>query len=112
MKLLQATAAAAAILTVPTVASAQTAGGDAMHGAMASHAMSATMLCRPAGPDEHGNAMMGDSHATMVCKQLPAMSGDKKMGPDVSKALTPGQVDEAWHRWLQGQLAIPSTGGG
>ena len=114
MKLLQAAAATAALLTIPAVAGAQSGDAmhDAMHGAMAGHAMSATMLCRPAASGEHGNAMMGDSHAAMVCKSMPAMSGERKMGPDVSKALTPAQADEAWHRWLDAQLAIPATGGG
>ena len=84
-----------------------------MHGAMAAHAPMATMLCRPAEAKEHGNAMMSDAHeGGMVCKSLPAMTGDKRMGPDVSKALTPAQVNEAWQKWLNAQLSIPMTGGG
>lgn len=115
MNFLKRAAFAAAILTVPIAAAAQTNGGamhDAMHGAMGGHMASATMLCRPATAKEHGNAMMMDSHALMVCKSLPA-AGAATMGPDLSsKALTPAQVDAAWHKWLDAQLAVPAVGGG
>ena len=104
--------AACAVLAMPALALADTpmAGHDAM---MAKPA-AATMLCRPAAAKEKPTAMMMDGKTAIVCKTMDAMMMMKgKGGPDLSKALTPDQVDAAWRDYIATMIGVPGgTGGG
>jgi hypothetical protein len=76
----------------------------------------ATLICRPAMPGESGNATMTKSSITLTCRTVAiAMKlsdgkmmviGDTKAkdplaGPDLSKALTPGQIADTCARYFE-----------
>jgi hypothetical protein len=68
-------------------------------------------VCRSAGAGEKANAMMMAGQKGLVCKSLENEMAAPKMGPDLSKALTPAQTDAAWQKWLNSIIVIPATGG-
>jgi hypothetical protein len=96
--------AAAALLSMPGVALAQTA---AMHDDTAMHA---STVCRAAVVGEKPNAMMTGDSKGMICKSLAKEMSAGHMGPDLSNALTPAQIDAAWQKWLHSVIVIPMTG--
>lgn len=107
---------AAAIFALPGAALAQTMSPEhgtmaGEHGTMTSGHMAA-MICRPAAGTEHGNAMMTGSRQMLMCKTLAPGMAEGKAGPDISKALSPAEVNAAWQRWVNAQFEIPATGGG
>jgi hypothetical protein len=100
--------AATVLLSMPGAVLAQTAmHDDAMHGDAAMHA---SMVCREAVAGEKPNAMMMAGSKGMVCKSLAKEMSAKRMGPDLSGALTPAQIDAAWQKWLNTVIVIPMTG--
>lgn len=107
--------AACAALAMPAYALADAMPGhDAMsHDAMG-HAMSGTMVCRPAIGKEHPTGMLMDFKSTpIVCKAMNAeamMNG--KGGPDLSKALTSTQIDAAWRAYVALMITVPGGDGG
>jgi hypothetical protein len=112
-KSLIAAAFACTALAIPTLALAD----DAMsgRGAMSSEATAkmATMICRTAGPTEKPTATLTGSNTALVCKTIkPEMMMKKGTGPDLSRALSSDQVDDAWRQFIQGVVTIPLAGGG
>ena len=98
---------ATTLLSVPTIARAAESGAPA--------ALEATVVCRPATAKEHGNAMMMAGHAMMMCKPIafmkPTANGNEPaFGPDLSKTLTPEQIDAAWRTWVEKQLSVLPAG--
>lgn len=92
---------ATTLLSVPTIARAAESAASA--------ALEATVVCRPATAKEHGNAMMMAGHAMMTCKPIAFMKPTAKeaeFGPDLSKTLTPEQIDAAWRTWVEKQLSV------
>jgi hypothetical protein len=83
----------------------------------------ATYICRQAYADEAATARMVSNSATLVCRPIAVsmrmadgsmkIIGDVKAkpqpGPDFSKALTPGQVQEECTRWLETLFRISHT---
>lgn len=105
MNRLLSAALVAAALGLPAAAFA----ADAMAGSMMMHAAPGTVVCRPAAAGEHGMAMMMSTKSMLVCKPVTA----KMMsGPDLSKALSPEQINMAWENYLNTIIAVPVTGGG
>ena len=112
VKSLISAVAACAVLAMPALALADTMGHDAMSaGAASTHG---TMICRAATEKEKPSAMMmGASQTPLVCKKMqPDMMIKGKGGPDLSKALTPEQVDAAWRAWIVQMVSVPGNGGG
>jgi hypothetical protein len=103
-------AIATATLVVPFHAFAQTA--PPTNAASSATSMMATMVCRPAMSGERATAMMMDKSTSLVCKPMAAMTNAGKMGPDLSHALTPEQIDAAWRAYYNMIFNIPITGGG
>ena len=107
--------AACAALAMPAYALADgMPGHDAMAHVAMGHAMNATMICRPALGKEHPTGMLMDFKSTpIVCKTMHAeMMMDGKGGPDISKDLTPAQVDAAWRSYVSAMIAVPEGDGG
>ena len=87
-------------------------------------------VCRRAADPKDQNAAMADADKTaLVCRPLRIearmMSSNTMVrigstrakaaadGPDLSQALTPAQINDAWARFVQRQLGeMPFTGGG
>ncbi len=112
MKSLISAVAACAVLAMPALALADTMGHDAMPAsAMSTHG---TMICRAATEKEKPSAMMmGATQTPIVCKKMqPDMMMKGHAGPDLSKALTPEQVDAAWRAWVVQMISVPGNGGG
>jgi hypothetical protein len=103
--------AACTALAIPAAAMSQAAS---VPPSPSSSAMNATMMCRPAMPNEKPSAiLMGVSPRTaIVCKSMPSdvMTKDKS-GPDLSKALSADQVDAAWRSYINSIFVVPGGGG-
>ena len=101
---LSAAIAAAALVPVASFAD------DAMGHAMPAPEMMGTMVCRTAHAGEKPSATMMGQGTALVCKPVADMMKAGKMaGPDLSKALTSQQADEAWQKWVAQVLVVPVT---
>ena len=128
------------IRTARALALAALAGGTLAIGAYAQSNAQGTGLtadqaaerwvCRRATDTSTQNAAMADAaHTALICRPLrieARMMGDSSMvrigstraksaadGPDLSNALSPAQINDAWVRFIQRQLGeMPFTGGG
>ena len=112
-KLMLSAAVACATLAMPALAFAD----DTSKGTATTAAAGSMMICRQAAANEKPVAMMADnSKVGLVCKTITAdmmaKMKAKQMGPDLSKALTSQQVDDAWRVWLSQMFTVPGTGGG
>jgi hypothetical protein len=109
--------AAAAVLSAgwsPQSAAAQSA---------APNRTEATYVCRQANTDENATARMVSNSTMLVCRPIAVsmrmpdgstkIIGDVRAkpqpGPDFSKALTPGQIQEECAKWLEGLFHISHT---
>ncbi len=109
-KMLMSAVFACAALAMPGFALAEDAmqGHDAMKAHDAVAASQAMMIYRPATAQETPTAMTTNTKTALVCKTV---SHDiMKKGPDLSKALTPEQVDAAWRKFFDAAMIV--TGGG
>ena len=110
-KLMLSAAVVCATLAMPALAFAD----DMSKGTTTADAGS-MMICRQAAANEKPVAMMADNKTGLVCKTITAdmmaKMKAKQMGPDLSKALTSQQVDDAWRVYLAQMFAVPGTGGG
>ena len=110
-----AAALACAALAMPWPALADDAMSATSHDAMKHDAaMSATMLCRKALPNEKPTATMaGDAKTGLVCKTMhPDMMMQKSTGPKTA-GMSAEQVDAAWRAYIQTLTLVPGgTGGG
>ncbi|GAC1409176.1 MAG: hypothetical protein NVSMB64_17890 [Candidatus Velthaea sp.] len=75
------------------------------------------IICRVAKGDEKPNARIMIAATTLVCKPIDSkvsirMIGKVKtrsvrqMGPNLAGTLTPGQMDAAWHKYLDSMFNI------
>jgi hypothetical protein len=81
----------------------------------------ATLLCRPATATEHANAQLTDPATGLLCKPFTiamktsdgtmhvigtTVASNATQGPNLEKALTPQQVNDAWVRYLDTTFRI------
>jgi hypothetical protein len=81
----------------------------------------ATLICRPASKTEHANASIKDPAADLVCKPFSiamkmsdgtmhvigsATASSAQIGPDISRAITPQQVNDTWVNYLESTFRI------
>ena len=125
-----ARALAVAVIAGGTLAFGAYERGDAQGAALTADQAAERWVCRRAPDATTQNATMGDAGRTaLVCRPLrieARMMSDSSMvrigstrakpaadGPDLSNALTPAQINDAWARFVQRQLGeMPFTGGG
>jgi hypothetical protein len=105
-------AAIVAVTSVPMVASADDAMATGRPTTTGPAAM-ATMVCRPAAAGETPTAMMMASQKPIVCKPVAMMMKDGKLmnGPNLSRTLTPEQMEAAWDAWIMSMFAVGGGGG-
>jgi hypothetical protein len=86
-------------------------------------AMEASLICRQAYPDETPTARSLATSTTLVCRPIAismrmsdgsmkiigSVGAKPQPGPDLSKALTPQQVQEACAKWLDSLFHISHT---
>ncbi len=79
-----------------------------------------TLICRVTQSGEAANAKMIGAPTTLVCKPLdPGVTlktigtvksrSVREMGPDLTGALTPAQVDAAWKKHVEAMIQIDRT---
>lgn len=79
------------------------------------------IVCRVANTGEKANARMMVQDTTLVCKPVDSQvsmqvigkvktKSIESMGPQLSDALTPAQIDAAWHQYMDKMFMIPATG--
>jgi hypothetical protein len=108
MKITLIAATVAAAVAVPAWGMAADPMAKGVRAAMAP----ATMVCRPTQSGEQPNAMLMAGKQALVCKSVVAMMKDNKpAGPDLSKALTPEQIDAAWRTWATAMMQVGGGGG-
>jgi len=85
--------------------------------------MGATLVCRPALPDEKATAKTMADSTLLVChavgitvhmgdgsmKTIGTVSAKASTGPDLTNATTPQQINDAWNRWIVAQFHIDHT---
>ena len=121
---------ALAVITGGTLAMGAYERSDAQVAPLTADQAAERWVCRRAPDATTQNATMGDAAGTaLVCRPLrieARMMTDSTMvrigstrakpaadGPDLSNALTPAQINDAWARFVQRQLGeMPFTGGG
>jgi hypothetical protein len=108
-KRLAATALLACGFAASGIALAQTTPPGSM-GAQDDMSMRATMVCRPVHQGEKSTMKAGNT--AMVCKSVGDMMQKQNLGPDLSGALTPDQVNAAWQQYIRSVIVVPTLGGG
>lgn len=125
-----ARALAVAVIAGGTLAIGAYERTDAQGAALTADQAAERWVCRRAPDASAQNAAMADAGRTaLICRPLrieARMMSDSSMvrigstraktaadGPDLSNALTPAQINDAWARFVQRQLnEMPFTGGG
>ena len=125
-----ARALAVAVLAGAALAIGAYGRSDAQGTALSADEASERWVCRRAADATTQNATMADAgHTALICRPLrieARMMADSTMvrigstrakpsaeGPDLTNALTPAQINDAWARFVQRQLGeMPFTGGG
>jgi hypothetical protein len=92
----------------------------------ADDASGSMFMCRPAAAGETSNARMtANSDTALECREvsmkLKMSDGSMRTigrvtaktndGPDLSKALTPQQVNDAWVKWIDAMFHVTHEGG-
>ncbi len=113
MKMTILGAAAVLVLFAPLAASA----ADSEASMTAATSNCGVVICGVPKGDEKSNARMVNRSTSLVCKPIDP-AGDmstlatvkamrpEQLGPDLSRALSPQQIDHAWRRYLDQTFMI------